>query len=384
MPNAVTGTVNEAVNGAVNGAVRETVREAMTEAMKAATEIVVHRRAARNPQARRWRWLLAPAYWLLSAGAAAQAPEEASAEPAASSTAPVVVRERLTVATGLGQSALAERYPQAAVWLENSDGGSELALLEPAHQPQAEGAVLLLAGEGLSGGGGFEGAVRQLLAERGWAAMTLGLPLAPLTERLARPVREVPESEPEPEPEPEHEPEPEPEQEPEKGAAAADVPAVPQQSVMIDVMAAPAPEQRLEHYRERVRSTLAAAQAELHARGHQRVVLMGVGQAAEPVMQAALASGEPGELVWIAPRFPVATETDWPGRLAGLERWPVLDLTSSLNDLAAARARAAAFRRQGLVGYQQQVSVLALPLTARDAPRLVNRVVAWLGRAGSY
>lgn len=350
------------------------------------SDIVVQRSVVRRRPGRVVEWWVALAYGLvsglLSGWVTAQEAEGAGAEPVPAVVAPETVRERLMVSTGLGQSALALRYPQAAVWLENSDGGAELALLEPAQQPRAKGAVLLLAGQGQSGGGGFEGAARQLLAERGWAAMTLGLPLAPLTERLARPVREAPAPAPEVEVEAGSGQEPGLEATQASGAAAVadELPAAPEQSVMIDVMAAETPEDQLEHYRERVRSTLAAAQAELRARGHRRVVLVGVGLAAEPVMQAALASGESGELVWIAPWLPQAMEAGWPEQLAGLARWSLLDLTSSLNDLVAARARAAAFRRLGMAGYQQQVSVLALPLTARDAPRLVNRMVAWLAR----
>lgn len=334
------------------------------------TEIVRYRGIVRSWLVRELRGVVALLCCLTGGWSAAQESTEPPAEEMASPAVEEDTRQRLMISTGLGARALAERFPQAAVWLENSDGGSELALLEPANRPEAKGALLLLAGEGQSGAGGFEGSVRQLLPDRGWTVMTLGLPVSPLSQPLARPIPATPE--------------PESEAEVAEGALAASGQVISEESVMIDVMAPEVSPERFEKYRERVRSTLAAAMTELRARGHQRVVLAGVGMAAEPVMQAALAGGEPAELVWIAPRFSADSANSWPERLAGVERWPLLDLTSSLEDRTEARSRAAAFRRQGIAGYQQQALALALPLSERDAPKLINRMVAWLTGPQSY
>lgn len=306
-------------------------------------------------------------FCLLGSGVTAQEPVGQAESPAASPATQEAASQRPMISTGLGERALAERFPRAAVWLENSEGGAELALFAPADRPEAKGALLLLADEGQSGGGGFEGAVRQLLPERGWAVMTLGLPPAPLGQPLAQPDRAADE--------------PEAEATETAVAASGRTPAQ-DESVMIDVMAPGRPEERLQRYRQRLGATLAAALAELQGRGHRRVVVAGVGLAAWPVMQVAGASGEPMELVWIAPRFAAGVDQAWAERLAGVERWPLLDLASSLGNRAEARARAAEFRRQGVAGYQQQVLTLPLPLSERDAPQLVNRVVAWLARAG--
>ena len=290
---------------------------------------------------------------------------------AASSTprrAPVDAR-RLMISTGLGSRALAARFPDAAVWLQNSEGGDELALLEREQRAPAKGAVLILGAEGQSAASGLAGAMREALAARGWAAMTLGLPVGPGDGPPPAPAQTSTQTAAEPDPAPTG------------GEAANPALAASGESSVIDVMAKEPVADLTGQYRERVASTLSAARSRLQQQGYQRVVLVGVGRAAMPVWrEAQTANGRSAELVWIAPRFAADERQAWPASLEGQSDWQVLDLAPARAQPEVASQRAAVFRRQGIQGYQQQAVAMAALPTARDARQVVSRLVAWLQR----
>lgn len=275
------------------------------------------------------------------AGAEAESPVPANM-PSAST--------RLTISSGLGQRDLARRYPQQAVWLDLGDGDTELALLVQERDTAAQGAMLIVGDEGQSAGSGLHGALRSLLAGHGWAAMVLALPpqpMAPAADDMAADAQE--------------------------SAVAAG------ESVMIDVAVAPDAVDPLRAYRERVQALLTAATAELAGRGYQRIVFVAVGQAALPVLQAAMSGAEaPAAMVWVVPRFAGSDSGAWASGLEGQESWPILDLANTLAGPEAAGARAAVFARKGMAGYRQQRLLLSEPVTGRDAPQVVNRILAWL------
>ncbi|MDV2078528.1 DUF3530 family protein [Marinobacter xestospongiae] len=284
--------------------------------------------------------------------------------------APVDAR-RLMISTGLGSRALAARYPDAAVWLQNSEGGDELALLEREQRAPAKGAVLILGAEGQSAASGLAGAMREALAARGWAAMTLGLPVGPGDGPPPAPASAQTGTQAAAEPDPD----------PTGGEAANPALAASGESSVIDVMAKEPVADLTGQYRERVASTLSAARSRLQQQGYQRVVLVGVGRAAMPVWrEAQAANGRSAELVWIAPRFAADERQAWPASLEGQSDWQVLDLAPARAQPEVASQRAAVFRRQGIQGYQQQAVAMAALPTARDARQVVSRLVAWLQR----
>ncbi len=292
---------------------------------------------------------------LLLAGpwaAAQEAGEPGADNDAPGQAEPPSTSTRLTISSGLGQRDLARRYPQQAVWLELGEGDSELALLALERDAVASGAMLIVGDEGQSAASGLHGAMRSLLADHGWAAMVLALPSRPMAPTGDAIGAERPEP-------------------------AAD------ESVMIDVAVAPDAVEPLQGYRERVQALLAAATAELSGRGYQRIVLVGVGQAALPVMQAAMGgTSGPRALVWVTPRFAGADGEAWQSGLEGLEAWSILDLANTLTGPEATGARAAVFARKGMTGYRQQRLLLSDPVSGRDAPMVVNRILAWLVLAG--
>lgn len=294
---------------------------------------------------------------LLTGSWAAAQEVGASAGDAPAEAAPAP--SRLTIASGLGERDLARRYPQQAVWLDLGEGDQPLALLALERQAEARGAVLIVGDEGQSAASGLHGAMRSLLADEGWATMVVALPPAPVVLGAEAAL------------EAEHPP----------GDEAGNAEPAPEASAMIDVMATPNVQARMQTYRERVQTLLATAVDELSGRGYPRIVLVGVGQAAWPVMQAAIGGGgEPRELVWVTPRFAGSGEA-WQSGLEGLDDWPILDLANTLADPELSRARAAVFIRQGMTAYRQQRLLLADPAAGREAPAVVNRILAWLALA---
>lgn len=313
------------------------------------------------------RFVVGSALWLLLCAGGQVNAQEAGAEPedSVAQSGAGQSQSRLMISSGLGGGDLALSYPDLAVWLETSDGDKGVALLEVERRAPAEGAVLVLGGEGQPAASALPGALLSRLAEHGWATMVLGLPQAPQGGDGG--AGKAPGG-----------------SENEGAAAGVNVDPNADDSVMIDVAAEPESPTRKPDYRERIRALLAAGVVELGARGYQRIVLVGVGMAALPVMQAAMSGGgEPLELVWVSPRFSDSERNAWPASLEGVEQWPILDLTNALVDPQPAEDRAAVFRRLGMAGYQQQRVPLETPVSGQDAPVVVNRILAWLARGNS-
>lgn len=261
----------------------------------------------------------------------------------------------MMVSSGLDSEALALAYPDQAVWLESERFGRALALFEPEQTAQPEGAVLLLADEGQSASAGLAGAVRELFAEAGWAAMTLGLPALPLTLEQARKAKR---------------------QEPE--AAGEDAAPEPQ-SIMIDVMNSEELDDIGEDYRARIQGHLAAAVVDLKERGYSSLVLVGVGRGAGHVISLVTdGAAEPMALVLITPEFETAERLPVIGSLKAVTSLSLLDIVSSRSGGAAAKERQSRMKREGIAGYQQQAVAMGPRPLPRDARGLVNRVTAWL------
>ena len=87
-------------------------------------------------------------------------------------------------------------------------------------------------------------------------------------------------------------------------------------------------------------------------------------------------------VVWLAPRFPARQAVTLPSLLKernGGQGWPVLDLHGSGGRSGTeGQARAAAFARADVAGYDRQPVALNRPLRAEDAMRVASRVSAWL------
>ncbi|MGC8120652.1 DUF3530 family protein [Marinobacter sp. VGCF2001] len=293
-----------------------------------------------------------------SGGAPSQAePAEASAE------AP-----RAGFSTGLGEWSLARRYPDQAVWLDMEDQGRALGLFLPEYVTPATGALLVLADEGQTADEGVLGPLRLALAERGVAVMTIGLGVPPEVVRRQRTNVAVPEPEPE--------------------AAAgqnSDSSGAPSDSTTIDVAEESSLDEIAVRFRNRVRDTLTAGYSELQRRGYERPSVLGIGWSADYVTGWAQDAAAVSAVVWLVPRFPAQRANALPSMFSqgaeGRQSWPVLDLQRSAS--AEGKARAAAFARAAVAGYERQPLALSQPLRDADAGRIASRISAWLGNRSS-
>jgi hypothetical protein len=264
--------------------------------------------------------------------------------------------ERAGTSTGLGEAALADRYPEQAVWLALGDDGRALGLLQPETVTPAKAALLILAEEGQSAAQSVLGGLLPALAERRVAVMSLGVPIAPesLRQRRAQRPNPVPES----------------------GAeATADSPQTG--SVMIDLAAGEDPEQAAASYRARILATLDAAAAELQARGYEEIAVAGIGWSAGHATDWALAQGELAGLIWVAGRFPPGQAGALAEQLTGLGDWRVLDLQDPRVD-PGGQDRAAAMARAQVPGYQWQTVPVDDWAVRVSAERLASRISAWI------
>lgn len=281
-------------------------------------------------------------------------PEE-SAAPAAGA-----MNDRPMFQTGVGEHALSQSFPEAALWLELDEGERALGLFYPETRLPSQGALVVLSDVGETAASGITAPLARHLAARGWAVLSLGLemPSPGLQRVLERPTASSPDTDTESEP--------------------ADPSQA--QSVMIDVMA-PAEAEDLEaRYRGRINQALGAALAELVERGYQAPVLLGIGQAAGHVTNRALESGDASAVIWVAPRFYPADRAALAERLQGggtpvLELYPARDRDGAVLDRYLGqqlrRAEAASFQRQPIPWFS--------PPAAPVADAVASRVSAWLG-----
>ncbi|WP_166263422.1 DUF3530 family protein [Marinobacter caseinilyticus] len=293
--------------------------------------------------------------------------EESTTATAASPTSPPSANpspmpSRAMVTLGLNSEALAERFPERAVWLETELYGRALVLFEPERAAKAAGAVLMLADEGQSADTGVIEALRQPLTEAGWAAMTLGLPALPLALEQSRRVRQAPR----------------PVNTADEGGGASVEAAAAPDSVMIDVMDDDKINALEDRYYNRVQAQLSAAVMELTRRGYQRVLLVGLGQGAMQATRQAIAGKVmTPAVVWIAPEFDAIDRSALVDLLKSADDLPVLELTSSRARGPFAQARKSLMQREGIRRYRQQLVAMPPRPLPRDALQLANRITAW-------
>lgn len=278
----------------------------------------------------------------LAAAVQAQEPDpDATAAPAVPAPA-----ARLLVHSGLAAASLQRQYPDRSRWLETEEGEGFPALWFPEHQPQAQGALVLMADEGHSAGTGLLVGMARVLAEAGWAVLTLGLDVPP------RSVRTLLEN---------------------SRAQAAEETAAP--SVMIDVLAAPDP--LIGHYRTRVQARLLAAVSWLAEQGYRSLALAGVGRAAFHILDAEPGDSRVRTRIWVLPEFYAEQESELAQRLAARQQEALLELYPSPGE-ARGRERWVSARQAGFGGYRRQPVAVNVPPDPDAAHALANRILAWL------
>lgn len=307
--------------------------------------------------------LILAALLALALPAAAETETKAPANPEDSSASKPP--ERATITSGMDSEAIARANPEQAVWLEAGDSGRVLGLLAPEQSAPAKGAIILLNDEGLPADAGVIGALRESLAETGWAALSLGLPLPPYALQKARRM----EAEPLPSTPSEAPPDANP-------GAAGGAPKAGD-SVMIDVMQKDI--KGLEDaYRKLLHEQVQAATEELGRRGYSRVVLVGLGRGAEVITHEVAANGtSAGALIWIAPVFAANRGQPLPDLMKAVKE-PVLELYSNRRQAEVARHRRSIMARVGAHQYSQQPVTMGLPPDPRDAGQLAARMTGWL------
>ncbi len=303
--------------------------------------------------------------WLLLAwDAGAQSAVQPAASPGQSSgqNAPAMPLERATITSGLDSEALARANPDRVVWLDAGDSGRVLGLLEPERSASPKGAVVLLNNEGLSADAGVIGALRAPLAEAGWAALSMGLPMPDYALQKAWQM----EAEPLP-------------VTPTETPAPVDAAAKTNDSVMIDVIEKDL--KTLEQaYRKQQHERLQAAIGELVRRGYSPVMLLGLGLGADVIVRE-VAANRPAvsALIWLTPTFQAGRAQSLPDLMKAVNL-PVLELFSQREQSKEAGQRQALMSRAGHQQYRQQPVAMERPPVRRDAAQIAARITAWLER----
>lgn len=307
-----------------------------------------------------WLSLALPVYGQQAGQPDDEQPDTAEpAQPEETEPAP----ERHSISSGLDEEVIAERWPGQAVWLDLEDDRPALALLTPEQITPSRGAMVILADEGGTAAGGFAGALSEPMAKRGWAVMTVGLAPLPLSVEQARRQAGLADS---------------PGDSEDQGDNQASPTNPDEDSVMIDVIEEESVDSLEQAYLDRVRKTVSAAVQQVRDGGYDRVVLAGVGRAAEHVTRFAVESGGVDAVVWVAADFsvvaePVAELLDAKGP------WPLLDLHNTDGDQErAARQRQAALARAGITGYQRKPVVLGQPPHPGQASGVASYLAARL------
>lgn len=277
----------------------------------------------------------------------------AAGEPAPDSVQDGASPDRSGFTTGLGEMALSQAFPEAAVWLELEGGDRALGLFYPERESPAAGALVVLADVGSNAASGIMGGLSAQLVERGWAVLAVGLPAPSLA--LQQTLEARPDT---------------------AGQGAGDDD--DDSSVMIDVMASPEGESAEQRYRGRVQQSLEAAVDELVGRGYDRPVLLGVGRASGHLVKVQQALPAPGFMIWVAPEFypgdAATLAEDLPAGIPG-----VLELYASrISANEELQRRWLSLSRAGGDAYQRQPVSLHQPPSAQDAPALAGRIDAWL------
>lgn len=284
--------------------------------------------------------------------------------------------QRASVVTGQGTLALLQQRPQSAVWLEvdGADGtpNSVLALGFTPLTKDATIGVVVLADEGHNAGEALVTAIAGGLADRGLAALTLGLraPTGGLKQVLERELP-LPEASP-------AVPAADEGQAPQPVAAQGAGASLSADPLRIDVMAGTDLSDAELQYRQEVASQLQAAVAYLKREGYLKVVIVGVGRGANFATALPELAGS-GGLIWLLPRFYPRDLKVLAERFTETPRLRVLDVQAARGHrLQSATQRTAVMNQVAFAQYQRQRMTVQEPVQARQGDTLASRMAAWI------
>jgi hypothetical protein len=286
--------------------------------------------------------------------------------------------QRASVVTGQGTMALQQQWPQSALWLEvDGADGTPTSVLSLVFTPLKNAAtigVVVLADEGHNAGEGFVTAFAGSLADRGLAALTLGLraPTGGLKQVMER---ELPLSEVSPAVSTADEG-----QQPQPVAAGvAETSSNPDPDPMlIDVMAGTELSEAEVQYRQEVAAQLRAAVGYLKREGYPKVVIVGVGRGANFATALPELAGSAG-LVWLLPKFYPRDLDVLAERFTETPRLRVLDVQAARgNRSQSAMQRTTVMNQVEVAQYQRQRVMVQEPVQAQQGDALASRLAAWI------
>lgn len=303
---------------------------------------------------RKWQGVI-PALFLCFACFVAIPGKAADVEPEAIAEPETIAPGRPGVLTGLGELALSRAYPDEAVWLGLGNDDRVLGLLLTERSLPTKGALMILPEAGETAASGVAGRLSQLLADEGWAVLTVGLeaPSSSLRARLER-KPDRPKSAP---------------------GTSADEPASPVVDIRVDDPA-DKPEAK---YRERIQKTLQAGVSELASRGYDSTALLAIGRASNYLTDPPSAGDDVQAIIWVAPVFYPRDKATLASHLSASSVQAVLELyDAQIDSEVSGKQRAVALHQADVNGYERQPVAVHQPLSVQDAPALANRVDAWL------
>jgi hypothetical protein len=318
---------------------------------------------------------------VMSAPSLIQAQEEPDSNPDEKAAQPADDRpQRASVVTGQGTMALQQQWPQSAVWLEvdGADGtpNSVLSLVFTPLKIATTIGVVVLADEGHNAGEGFVTAVASSLADRGLAALTLGLraPTGGLKQVMERELP-LPEASP-------AVPVAEKSLAPQPVAAQVAGTSPDPDSMLIDVTASTELSEAELQYRQEVAAQLQAAIVYLKLEGYQKVAIVGVGRGANFVTALPELADSAG-LAWLMPRFYPRDLNALAEHFTETPRLRVLDVQPARGNRAkSAVQRTTVMNQVEIAQYQRQRVTVQEPVQARQGDALASRLAAWIKAGG--